>query len=131
MAARVIQVNETNRCDLCGYRSEGRFLDRVRHLKSEHPQYAKGLLFRVAAPGIFLIEVLVMAAVHAPQWAFIVAIFSSFAFLFFGKQRSRAERRAAGTTPTMPLKRLVREGGLGFLLIVPVIALLIVVISRR
>ena len=65
MAARVIQVNETNRCDLCGYRSEGRFLDRVRHLKSEHPQYAKGLLFRVAAPGIFLIEVLVMAAVRS------------------------------------------------------------------
>jgi len=131
MAAKVIQMEETNRCDLCGYRSEGGFLDRARHLKNEHPAYAKGLLFRVAAPGIFLIEVVVMAAIHAPEWAFIVALFSSFGLLFFGKQRSRAERRAAGTRPTMPLTRLVREGGLGFMLIVPVIALLIVVMSRR
>ena len=131
MAVKVIQMEETNRCDLCGYRSEGGFLDRARHLKKEHPQYAKGLLFRIAAPGIFLIEVVVMAAIHAPEWAFIVALFSSFGLLFFGKQRSRAERRAAGTRPTMPLKRLVREGGLGFMLIVPVIALLIVVMSRR
>ncbi|MGZ4204264.1 MAG: hypothetical protein ACXVES_03085 [Actinomycetota bacterium] len=131
MAAKVIQMTDENRCDLCGYRSEGGFLDRARHLKSEHPAYTRGLLFRLAAPGIFLVEVLAMAAVHAPGWAFLVALFSSFALLFFGKQRTRGERRAAGTRPTMPLKRLIREGGLGFILIVPVIALIIAVLGRR
>ena len=131
MAAKVIQMEETNRCDLCGYRSEGGFLDRARHLKNEHPAYAKGLLFRIAAPGIFLIEVLIMAAIHAPAWAFLVALFSSFGLLFFGKQRSRAERRQAGVRPTLSLKRLVQEGGLGFMLIAPVIALMLVALSKR
>src|SRR6266568_5134823 len=119
MAAKVIQMTTEDplRCELCGYRSEGDFRDRMRHLKSEHPAYARGLLFRVAAPAVFLIEVLVLAVAHAPQWAFIAALFVSFGLLFFGKQRSRTERKRAGTTATVPVKRLMKEGGLGFLLI--------------
>jgi hypothetical protein len=131
MAARVIQMQDAERCELCGYRSDGTFRDRMRHLKSEHPAYARGLLFRVAAPGLFLIVVLILAAVHAPAWTFLGAMVASFILLFFGKQRSRGERRHAGASPTLPLKRLMKEGGLGFILIIPVIALLILMLSRR
>ena len=131
MAAKVATMEDMNRCELCGHRSDGGFRDRMSHLKQSHPAYARSLILRMAAPGIFLIEILVMAAFHAPQWVFIVALFSSFGVLFVGKQGSRAERRRAGTTPTLPIKRLVREGGLGFLLIVPVIALLIAMLGRQ
>jgi hypothetical protein len=133
MAAKVAQMTTEDplRCELCGYRSEAGFRDRMRHLKSEHPAYARGLLFRVAAPGLFLIEVLALAALHAPQWAYLAALFTSFGLLFFGKQRSRSERKLAGTTPTLPMKRLVKEGGLGFLLVIPAIAVLIILLSRH
>ena len=131
MAAKVATMDDTNRCELCGYRSDGGFRDRMSHLKGSHPAYARALLFRVAAPGIFLLEIIAMAAAHAPQWVYIVALISSFGMLFFGKQRSRLEHKRSGARPTLPFKRLIQEGGLGFLLIVPVIALLIAVLGRK
>jgi hypothetical protein len=103
----------------------------MRHLKSEHPAYARGLLFRVAAPAIFLIELVILAAVHAPEIVYLIALFTTFGLLFFGRQRSRSERTKAGASPTLGLKRLVKEGGLGFMMIIPAIILLVVVLSRR
>lgn len=131
MAARVGTMNEPDQCELCGYRSDGTFRDRVTHLRGSHPAYARGLLLRVASPLLFLVELGILAALKAPQWAYLVALFSSFGLLFFGKQRSRSERHKAGARPTLPIKRLVREGGLGFLLILPVIAILIVALGRK
>jgi hypothetical protein len=132
MAARVGTVNEaTDRCELCGASTDGTFRDRVGHLKRSHPAYARGLLFRVVAPAVFLVEIGLMALAHAPQWVYLVALFSSFGLLFFGKQRSRLERARAGARPTLGLKRLIREGGLPFLLVLPIIALLIALVGRR
>ncbi|MCA1834153.1 MAG: hypothetical protein ABR548_14760 [Actinomycetota bacterium] len=131
MAARVVTMNEvTDRCELCGVTTDGSFRDRTRHLRGSHPMYARGLLFRLAAPGLFLVEILLMALVHAPSWVYMVALFSSFIVLFAGKQWSRAERRKAGARPTIGFKRLVREGGLPFLLVLPMIALLIALLGR-
>lgn len=130
MSAKVATVETADRCELCGYRSDGGFRDRMAHLRSAHPAYARGLLLRLAAPPVFLVLVVALAAVKAPSWLYIVALFVSFGLLFFGKQKSRLARTKAGTTATMPLKRLVREGGLGFILIFPAIVLLILIISR-
>lgn len=131
MAARVGTMNEPDRCELCGYRSDGTFRDRMGHLRGSHPAYARGLLFRVSAPVVFLIEVVALAAIRAPQWAYLVALASSFGLLFFGKVRSRLERSKAGARPTLPLPRLIREGGLGFILIVPAVVILIAILGKR
>ncbi len=131
MASEAVTMRNPDACDLCGAHIDGGARDRLRHLKGSHPAYARAALFRVAAPGLFLVEVLIIALAHAQQWVYLVALFSSFAFLFFGKQISRKERARAGTTPTMPFKRLLREGGLAFLLVVPIIALLVALLGRR
>lgn len=130
MAATVHTMEAEGRCELCGARDEGTFRSRIAHLKAKHPAYARGLIFRLVAPGIFLVWVLLLAALKAPQWAYIVALAVSFGLLFFGKQRSRLERSRAGASPTIGAKRLLREGGLGFILIVPVVAMLIILLSR-
>jgi len=119
------------RCELCGARDEGSFRSRIAHLRSEHPSYARGLFLRLIAPVLFLVLVLGLAAGHAPQWAYLVALVATFGLLFFGKVRSRVERSRAGTTPTIGIKRLAREGGLGFILLIPAVAVLILLLSRR
>ena len=129
MTAKVATMETADRCELCGARAETT-RDRVAHLRAEHPAYARGLLLRLVAPGVFFVGVLILAALHAPQWTFLVTLFVSFGLLFFGKVSSRAERSHAGARPTLGLKRLVREGGLPFLLIVPAVALVILVVSR-
>jgi hypothetical protein len=131
MAATVQQMKAEGRCELCGARDDGAFRSRIAHLREEHPAYARGLFFRLVAPGAFLVAVLVLAAAHAPEWTYMIALVGTFGLLFFGKVRSRLERRRAGTTPTIGLKRLVREGGLGFILVIPAVALLIILLSRR
>jgi hypothetical protein len=123
--------DDADRCELCGYRSSGTFRDRVTHLRGTHPGYAQALLFRLAAPMLFLVEVVVMGALRSPPWAYLVALFSSFGLLFVGKQRSRSERRRAGARATLPMGRLLREGGLGILILLPLVAILIVALSGR
>jgi hypothetical protein len=119
------------RCELCGARDEGSFRSRMAHLKAEHPAYARGLILRLVSPIAFLVVVLVLAALKAPSWAYLLGLGGTFGLLFFGKVRSRVERSRAGARPTIGFKRLVREGGLGFILIVPAVALLILLLSRR
>src|SRR5262245_7308296 len=131
MAATVRTMQADGRCELCGARDEGTFRSRIAHLRKEHPAYARGLFLRLIAPGAFLVAVLALSAAHAPQWSYLVALVATFGLLFFGKVRSRVERRKAGTTATIGFKRLLREGGLGFILIIPAVALLIILLSRR
>jgi hypothetical protein len=130
MAATVRTMQEAGRCELCGAPDEGTFRSRIAHMREQHPAYARGVLFRVIAPFVFLASVLILAAAKAPTWGYIVVLGLSFGLTFFGRVRSRSERTRAGTTPTIGVKRLLREGGLGFILIVPVVAVLIVLLSR-
>jgi hypothetical protein len=130
MATHVKEVR-ADRCELCGYRSDGTFRNRISHLRERHPGYARGLLFRVVAPLVFVMEILILAAFHAPPWSFLVALGLSYALLFFGKQRSRSERRKKGARPTMPVGRLMREGGLGIVLVIPAAAILILILAAR
>ena len=131
MAATVkATTRDAQRCELCGYRSDGTIRDRIGHLRERHPGYARGLLLRVVAPLVFLVEIAVLAALHAPSWVFLVAFGVSYALLFFGKQRSRSERRKKGASPTMPLGRLMREGGLGIVL-VPIAAIVVLIVATK
>jgi hypothetical protein len=124
-------AGDSDRCELCGYRSNGTFGDRVGHLRKTHPRYAQGLLFRLSAPMLFLLEVLALGALRSPPWAYLVALFSCFGLLFVGKQRSRNERRRAGARATLPMGRLLREGGLGILILIPLVAILVVALNGR
>jgi hypothetical protein len=131
MTMATARTMEMDRCDLCKARIEPSARGRITHLRRCHPGYARGLLLRVVAPAVFLMIVMALGAARAPGWAYVAALFASFGLLFWGKQRSRSERRRAGTRPTLPLRRLVREGGWSFLLLLPVLAGLIVLLGRR
>lgn len=133
MAAKVVAMNQqhVDRCELCGHRFEAGFAARMRHLRGSHPAYARGLLLRLAAPLAMIAGVLVLAVAHAPQWAYFVALGGSYALLFFGRVRSRLERTRAGATPSLSLRRILREGGLAFVLFIPVVAALVYLLGRR
>lgn len=130
MAANVKPMT-TDRCDICGYRFDGTFADRREHLRRSHPRYARALLLRLSAPFVFLVGVLVCSALGAPQNAYLVALALSFGALFFGKQLSRLERRRAGARATLPVGRLLREGGVQFLLLIPLLGLLVYFLGKR
>lgn len=129
MAATVRAMQQAGRCELCGARAEpGR--ERFAHLRAEHPAYARGVVLRVVAPAVLLLGVVVLGLVKAPQWSYFIVLALSFGSLFFGKIRSRVERSRAGARPTIGVKRLLREGGLPFLLIIPIVVLLILFLSK-
>ena len=123
-------MQQEGRCELCGARADTA-RERITHLRAEHPAYARGLLLRLVAPGILFLGVIILASLKAPSWAYVVVLALSFGSLFFGKVRSRVERSRAGARPTMGVKRLVREGGLPFLLIIPIVVGLILLLSRN
>ena len=131
MAATVHSMQAEGRCELCGAGDEGTFRSRVAHLRQEHPAYARGLLLRVIAPVVFIGVILVLGALQAPAWAYIVGLAVGFVVLFLGKARTRRERTAAGTTPKMELKRVLLEGGLRFVLVIPAVAILLILLSRN
>jgi hypothetical protein len=119
-----------DRCDLCKAQIAPTARGRIGHLRRSHPGYARGLLLRVVAPGVFLMAMMVLGATHAPGWVYLAALFGCFGLLFWGKQRSRNERRREGVRPTLPFVRLIREGGWSFLLVLPILAAVIVLLGR-
>jgi len=131
MAATVHSMQAEGRCELCGARDEGTYRSRVAHLRQEHPAYARGLLLRVIAPVVFLAVILVLGALKAPAWAYVVGLGLALAVLVLGKSRTRRERTAAGTTPKMALKRVLLEGGMRFIIVIPAIVVLIILLSRN
>ncbi len=131
MAATVHAMQAEGRCELCGARDEGTFRSRVAHLRQEHPAYARGLLLRVIAPVVFLAAIFILSALKAPTWAYIVGLGLGFGVLFLGKARTRRERTAAGATPKMALKRVLLEGGIRFIIVIPAIAVLIILLTRN
>jgi hypothetical protein len=131
MAATVHSMQAEGQCELCGARDEGTFRSRVAHLRKEHPAYARGLFLRVIAPVVFLAVILVLSALKAPAWAYIVGLGLGLGVLFLGKSRTRRERTAAGTRPKMELKRVLLEGGMRFIIVIPAVAILIILLSRN
>jgi hypothetical protein len=120
-----------DRCDLCGAGSDGTFSDRIRHLRKEHPAYARGLLLRVASPLVFLVTIVALQAVGAPVWSAIVAIAASLGLAALGITTARAARVQAGARSTAPLGKLVREGGLRFVLLAGVLGVMLILASNR
>lgn len=131
MAATVHSMQAEGRCELCGARDEGTFRSRVAHLRREHPAYARGLFLRVIAPVVFIAALLILGALKAPAWAYVLGLGLGFGVLFLGKVRSKRERTAAGARPKMALKRVLLEGGMRFLIVIPAVAVLIILLSRN
>ncbi|HYZ91229.1 MAG TPA: hypothetical protein VFA34_02405 [Actinomycetota bacterium] len=127
--AQTAERLEADRCELCGARVGGA-RERARHLRSAHPGYARNVVARIAAPLVFVVAVVVLSALHAPPVAFLVALGTSYAAIFFGRIGSRRARTDAGADPTIGVKRTLREGGLRFVLFVPIVVLLVFVLSR-
>ena len=123
------RLNTSNRCELCGARV-GDARERARHLRSAHPGYARNVVARIAAPFLFLVAVAVLSALHAPPIAFLVALGASYAAVFFGRAGSRKARSKAGAAPSLGVKRTLREGGVWFVLLVPVVVLIVFILSR-
>ncbi len=118
-----------DRGDLCGVRVGGA-RERAHHLRSAHPRYARHVVARIAAPFVFMAAVVVLSALHAPPVAFLVALGASYAFVFFGRVGSRRARSEAGVRPTIGVRRMLREGGLRFILLIPVCLLVVFLLSR-
>lgn len=128
MAKTGAKVQAVDRCELCGARV-GDARVRARHLRRAHPEYARNILERLAAPAVFLIAVAVLSALGAPPVAFLVALGASYALLFFGRVGSRRAREEAGVAPAIGVRRMLSEGGLRFVLFVPAVAAIVLVLS--
>ena len=63
-----------DRCDLCGARIGVEFRKRWRHLRSEHRNYARGLLLRLFAPVVFIALVVGISTLHSSTALLIVAL---------------------------------------------------------
>jgi hypothetical protein len=129
MARTLERKGAVDRCELCGARV-GDARVRARHLRSAHPGYARNVVARIAAPFVFLAAVAVLSALHAPPVAYLVALGASYAALFFGRVGSRKARARAGASASFGVTRTLREGGLPFVLFVPVVVLIVFVLSR-
>jgi hypothetical protein len=122
-------MSDADRCELCGA-VVGDARVRARHLRSAHPEYARNVGARIIAPLAFIVAVGVLSVFHAPPVAYLVAMGASYAFLFFGRVGSRKARAKAGARPSIGVKRTLREGGLRFVLLVPVLALVVFLLTK-
>ncbi|HSS10410.1 MAG TPA: hypothetical protein VLL25_11020 [Acidimicrobiales bacterium] len=121
-------VNDDDRCTLCGYRSDGSFADRLRHLRRSHPDYARGLLLRLVAPLVLVAMVGLLAAVHAPAWGYVAALVVAAGVVAGGVVIARRDPNRTSRRPG--LGQLLRSGGLRFVLF-GVAAVAILIISRH
>lgn len=132
MASRAVRRAgvATDRCDLCGIRVDGTFSQRTRHLRKEHPAFARGLLLRVVAPLLFLASVVVIQATGAPVWAAVVATAAALALAGVGVAMVRSARSVAGASAPR-LGTLLSEGGLRFVLLAVVFLLMLILAANR
>ena len=115
----------TDRCDLCGAGVDGTFLQRTRHLRMEHPAYARGLLLRMVAPLVFLVSVVALQATGAPVWTAFVASAASLGIAVLGITQARAARVSSGAGRTAGFRKLMAEGGFRFVLLAAVFVLML------
>ncbi|MER3395529.1 MAG: hypothetical protein C4319_01895 [Acidimicrobiia bacterium] len=91
--------------------------------------YAESNPRLVMAPVAFVVSVGILALFGASRVVYLGAMLGCYAMLFFGKLACRKARLFAGVSPTVPLSRLIKEGGSVFL-VGPTIALLVLLFSR-
>jgi hypothetical protein len=129
--AKTIEAKRSgiDRCELCGV-DVGGARERARHLRSAHPDYARNVFARIVAPLLFVAALAVLSILHAPPVAYLVAMGVSYAVLFFGRIGSRKARSKAGVRPSIGIGRMLREGGVRFVMLVPVALLIVLVLQR-
>jgi hypothetical protein len=129
--ARVRAVEAGDRCELCRRSLPAAWSARLRHLKEEHPAFARGLLLRLAAPLAFVGLLLVLSALGAPAWTAALPLAVGGALAAAGIALSRRARTASGARPGPALARTLREGGFRFVLLSAVLAALALLAARR
>jgi hypothetical protein len=119
-------------CELCGNQLAGDGAKiRLAHLRQTHSGYARGLLLRMAAPFVFLLLVLAASATGAPSWVYPAALVVSVVVMLAGRRIARGARREAGAAPSVPVGRLIKDGGFRFVLMIPALMLLLIFLSRK
>lgn len=132
MATKAIRRQAAaERCELCGAGTSDSVRDRFGHLRTEHPAYTWGLVLRMAAPLAFLAIVVALQALQAPTSTLLVAIGASAGLAIAGVAISRSARMESGAPAGAPLGRLLREGGLRFVILAGILALMLVLASTR
>jgi hypothetical protein len=116
-------------CDLCGTDVSGPRA-RAQHLRSAHPAYARNVLMRIAAPLVLATSLFVLAALRAPTVTLLLPVIVSCALVFVARIGSARARVAAGA-PAPGVRKLVRDGGLRFLLVFPALGVLVLVALSR
>ncbi|MGH2726531.1 MAG: hypothetical protein ACRDKS_06100 [Actinomycetota bacterium] len=118
-----------DRCELCGANAPATFVGRTRHLRKEHPAYARGLLLRILAPVVFLAGVVGLQALDAPVWTVLVVAAGSAGLAIAGLWIARVAKAGSDSKPTF--MELFREGGYRFVLIAGVFAVMLILASRQ
>ena len=118
-----------DRCELCGASAPATFAGRFRHLRKEHPAYARGLLLRITAPLAFLVALVALQALEAPAWTLVFAAVGAAGLALAGLWMARAARAGSGA-PGASLSKLFREGGYRFVLLAGLFALMVILASR-
>jgi hypothetical protein len=121
-------VNDDDRCTLCGYRSDGSFADRIRHLRGSHRDYARGLFLRLVAPIALVGIVGLLAVVHAPAWSYFAALGVAVLLVTVGIITARRDPSRTSKLPN--LGQMLRSGGLRFVLF-GVAGVVLLILSRR
>lgn len=125
----VARVAIVDRCELCGASAPATFVGRTRHLRKEHPAYARGLLLRILAPVAFLAAIVALQVLGAPAWTAGPAAAGSAGLAIAGLWIGRTARAGSGTKPS--LGQLFREGGYRFVLLAGLFAGMVILASNR
>lgn len=133
MASKAVRraVVAMDRCDLCGAGSDGTFSDRTRHLRKEHPAYARGLLLRIVSPLVFLAAIVALQAARAPAWTAFVATAAGVGLALVGIVKVRGARSLSGAGSAASLGKILSEGGLRFVLLAGVFVVMLVLAANR
>lgn len=132
MASRAVRRDGVvDRCDLCGAGSDGTFSDRTRHLRQEHPAYARGLLLRIVSPLVFLVAIVTLQALGAPAWTAFLATATSVGLAVLGIAMARSGRAQAGARSGAAIWKTFREGGYRFALIAGVFGVMVILAATR
>jgi len=78
-----------------------------------------------------LLELLALSAAGAPGWAYLAAAAATVAAALIAIRMSRVERARTGARPGIGANRLLREGGLAFMLVIPAVVLLLIALAGR
>ncbi len=126
MQARMVgKAAVLDRCELCGAKAPATFVGRTRHLRQEHPAYARGLLLRILSPVAFLVAIVALQASGAPAWTVVPAAVLSGGLAIAGLWMGRVARAETGGGK-QSFRTLLKEGGYRFVLLAVVFAVMVI-----